>query len=124
MTHTESKECLYCKETFFPSRKDAKFCSSRCKHRHFLEKEEKNGSGTVSENVSEILQLEANRFQNVSGNQKTDAGNASETVKKRFPPGQFLPAIIEKSIPAQIVKRKIWRKSLKRKTPIISMAGK
>jgi len=96
MTHTESKECLYCKETFFPSRKDAKFCSSRCKHRHFLEKEEKNGSGTVSENVSEILQLEANRFQNVSGNQKTDAGNASETVKKRFPPGQFLPAIIEK----------------------------
>jgi hypothetical protein len=42
---------------------------------------------------------EANRFQNVSGNQKTDPGNVLETDKKRFQPGQNLPAIIEKKYP-------------------------
>ena len=50
------KICGYCQEPFTARRSDARFCSSRCKHRHFIKKDAEVESLSVSPHVSPFRQ--------------------------------------------------------------------
>jgi aspartate carbamoyltransferase regulatory subunit len=86
------KQCHYCDETFQSKRKDKKFCSSRCKHRYFLEKEQENDLENVYQNVSDNPALP---IQNIKETFPSTHRNVSQPEEKCLSL-RLLPAIIPK----------------------------